>query len=274
MNQVTVVSLHEYPIKGCRGRDLQEMNLDPDRLTDRMWMIVDATTNNFLSQRQLPAMARIDAEATAGGLRLTVEQRVVEVSVAADAARRRVTVWDDAVEAFDAGDEVAELLSQFLGRSVRLVRHPGDDQRVVDEFWTRTPGVKTSFADLGPMLVTTVESLAELNRRRDVVGLDAVPMSRFRPNIVVAGLHAFEEDRVGLLIRLIKPCARCKVTEIDQGRGVPMKDGVLDTLAGFRTMTNARGKSGILFGQNAISSLGRVRVGDVLRVGNRQDGTR
>jgi uncharacterized protein YcbX len=102
-------------------------------------------------------------------------------------------------------------------------------------------------------------------------------MERFRPNVVVSGLPAFGEDGISALrtldgrltLRMIKPCARCNVTELDPQTGDAPGDEVLRSLAAFRTMTNRRGSRGVMFGQNAVvDTAGGVSlaVGETLEV--------
>jgi len=90
-------------------------------------------------------------------------------------------------------------------------------------------------------------------------------MERFRPNIVIAGGTAFQEDRwtdirVGdACFQLVKPCSRCVVITTDQRTGVRDKEP-LRTLATYRSMGNK-----VLFGINAMGDAsGSVRVGDLV----------
>ena len=121
----------------------------------------------------------------------------------------------------------------------------------------------TEFSDGFPMLVISRASLAELNSRLP----KALPMERFRPNLVIDGVGAYDEDRMhelradGVTIRIVKPCLRCAITTTDQQKGE--RDGVepLQTLKTFRFDAQQRG---VAFGQNAIPIEG---VGGELRVG-------
>ncbi|WP_404814087.1 MOSC domain-containing protein [Kitasatospora fiedleri] len=86
-------------------------------------------------------------------------------------------------------------------------------------------------ADGFPLLLTTTASLDELNARIAADHPDdprkgaALPMERFRPNLVVSGTAPWAEDgwrriRVGgLEFRVAKPCGRCVVTTTDQETG-------------------------------------------------------
>jgi uncharacterized protein YcbX len=96
-------------------------------------------------------------------------------------------------------------------------------------------------------------------------------MDRFRPNLVVAGLQAFEEDYLASLsggtaaIRPVKPCARCPIPAIDQATGVPGPDP-LDILQTYRA--NPRMDGALCFGMNCIVSAG---AGSQLRIGQELD---
>ena len=156
-------------------------------------------------------------------------------------------MWDDVVHAVDAGDPVAEFLSEHLAAPVRLVRMPRETVRAADPSHAR-PADRVGFADGFPFLLTSVESLGALNARLD----DPVCMRRFRPNFVVAGDRPFAEDawrgiEVGALtFHAVKACSRCSIVDVDPDAGTRGR-GVLTALAGFR----ARG-SAVLFGQNLV----------------------
>ncbi len=127
-------------------------------------------------------------------------------------------------------------LSRWLGIPVRLVHFDGKARRTVSRDWT-AEDAPVGFADGFPLLVATTASLRDLNRRIVTLGGEAVPMSRFRPNIVVDGAEPFAEDgwatiAVGdVVLDLVKPCARCAVTTVDQDEGRRRGKEPLATLA-------------------------------------------
>jgi MOSC domain len=90
-------------------------------------------------------------------------------------------------------------------------------------------------ADGFPLLVATTASLEDLSRRAGAT----FEMERFRPNIVLSGSAAWEEDdwetlEVGdLSLRLVKPCSRCAITLVDPNTGERGLEP-LRTLATFR----------------------------------------
>ncbi len=261
---LTLAAIRIYPVKGFRGLSLTEGEVEPWGLAgDRRWMVVDAD-NRFLTQRQVPAMARLEALPRHGGLTLAAPGAdFCEVPLPLDSAPpAMVTVWDSTVLALSASREADAWLSARLGLACRLVymAHP-DHARAVDPLYG-APEDRVSFADGFPLLVTTNASLDDLNSRLAV----PVPMDRFRTNLLIAGGTAWMEDdwtglRVGgTAFKVVKDCARCAVTTVDQASGVKDEDAEpLRCLGGFRR--DAKGR--IIFGQNLIpSSTGGIAVGD------------
>jgi uncharacterized protein YcbX len=189
----------------------------------------------------------------------------VSLRVARDAGRDAlaVTVWKFSGSGIDCGDEAAAWVSDFLETPLRLVRFDAGQPRVCPPEWTQGKHAVTEFADGFPMLVISRASLAELNSRLP----KALPMERFRPNLVLDGVDAYDEDRIhelrsgGFAIRMVKACTRCSITTTDQQRGAV--DGV-EPLATLKTYRHDRELKGVIFGQNAIPASG---VGSTLRVG-------
>ncbi|WP_434663595.1 MOSC N-terminal beta barrel domain-containing protein [Paraburkholderia sp. A3BS-1L] len=270
-------ALFVYPVKSCGAIALNHAQLDAKGLPwDRHWMVVDEN-GRFVSQREIAAMARIVPAFVEGGVRLTMTDLDTPLDLPftphGNEAHVQVTVWKDTFEALDEGDEAAQWFSQALGVAVRLVRFAPDVTRLASKQWTNDEDVPTQFADGFPLLVTSEASLADLNARLAAKGATPVPMSRFRPNIVVDDVDAFDEDFIdtlsieggGIVLRFAKPCARCPITTIDQRTGE--RDGEwpaepLDTLAAFRA--DPRVDGGLTFGQNAMVIAGageRVAVG-------------
>ena len=174
----------------------------------------------------------------------------------------RAKVWNSTVKALEASPEASEALSQWLGRAVRLVYMPDESQRICNPRVVQ--GIeRVGFADGYPYLLIGQGSLDELNSRL----AHPVPMDRFRPNLVVEGSLPFAEDgwsrvRIGeAVFRLVKPCARCVITTVDQTTGGKGKEP-LATLASYRTQG---GK--VMFGQNLICEEGNVvHAGDAVEV--------
>ena len=258
MTDVFVESLHVYPVKGCRGIDVASADVATTGLAtagvgDREWMIIDRD-GHFVTQREYPQLALFATATSNGALTLSAPQRAPLVVAGPAGAVRDVVVWRSTVRAFDAGDAAAAWLSAHVGADVRLVRFDRAGTRPCNPDYAGDSGAHTLFADGYPVLVIGAASLADLNARMTARGFPALPMNRFRPNVVLAGLPAFDEDHVDtitagdVVLRCVKPCTRCRVTTTDQATA-HVGEEPLRTLAGYRMDPRF---DGVTFGVNAI----------------------
>jgi uncharacterized protein len=273
-----VAALYIYPIKSCSGIAVPSWPITRYGFAhDREFLVVDEQ-GNFLTQRTHPKLALVETFLERDLLRLrTSSLQEIAVpwfgSLADDQSdfKRPATIWRDSVEADDLGDEIAAWFSSHLGLSVRLVRIGSRYRRMIPK--ERVPAVhqdalgirEVSFVDAFPFLVISEASLADLNQRLS----QALPMNRFRPNIVIADVvDPYAEDtwqtvEIGSLrFRHGGPCVRCVVTTTDQ---ITLERGKepLRTLANYRRNEDG----GVTFGMNFFceSSAGTIRVGDVIR---------
>lgn len=272
----TLTELNLYPVKSCAGISLREATLTSaglmyEQIYDREWMVVDAN-GQFMTQRDFPKMALITPRIKADTLELRAPGMLrLEVPLGLpdpeDAKTVQVRVWEDTVQAYNCDETTATWFTNFLGTPCRLVRFHIDAKRLASSKWTGDVEAPTLFADAFPMLVISQASLADLNDKLKAQGRDPLPMNRFRPNIVVSGIEAFEEDfaecfRIGeAQLKPVKPCSRCNVPSIDQSTGTPGPDP-LDIMQGYRA--NPKLDGALTFGMNTILLEGE---GQVLRVG-------
>ncbi|HET8746798.1 MAG TPA: MOSC N-terminal beta barrel domain-containing protein [Ramlibacter sp.] len=267
-----IARLFVYPVKSCAGVELREAVLTETGLDlDRAWMVVDEK-GDFVSQRELPRMALIRPQIrlsdvvlrAPGMLALHLQIDTVEEPV-------KVRVWDDEVQAYDMGAVAAQWFSDFLGRPLRLVRFDPEQQRLASRKWTGDAEAPTQFQDGYPLLVTSTASLDLLNARLAAAGHAAVGIERFRPNIVLAGLEAHDEDRLELIriaadegqvqLRPVKPCSRCPIPNVDPATA-QVDPVVTDTLQSYRRDPALDGA--VTFAMNAIVVEGVDRT---LRIG-------
>jgi uncharacterized protein len=261
-----------YPVKSCAGVTLTESLLIETGLDlDRAWMVVDEH-GEFVSQRELPRMALIEPTLRSSDMRLRAPGMLaLHLSLDRAEAPARVRVWDDWVKAYDMGDLAAQWFSDFLGQRLRLVRFDTNHRRPSDPHWTAGHDAQTAFADGFALLVVSAASLVELNRCMVQRGAAAVDMRRFRPNIVLDGIDAHDEDHLDqieidtaegpVVLKLVKPCARCSIPDVDPALGTA-GHSVGDTLATYRSDPRVGGA--VTFGMNAIVLSG---IEHVLRVG-------
>jgi uncharacterized protein YcbX len=261
---MTLTALNVYPLKSAAGIALDAAELDDFGLRyDRRWMVVDGT-GRFVSQREEPRLSLVRTRIGNDALFLDFDGLTTLALPLVDGStvHRRVTVWRDTVDACDAGDEAARWLSEAFGQRCRIVHMPGNTVRAVDTRYD-VGNHRVAFSDGFPLLLISQGSLDELNTRLPV----PLPMNRFRPNLVVAGCAPHAEDtwrriRIGSVdLAVVKPCARCVATTVDQATGVTGKEP-LRTLATYRKEGN-----NVFFGQNVIHlTRGQLRIGDALHV--------
>ncbi len=275
--QATIARLFVYPVKSCAGVELPEVLLTETGLEfDRAWMVVDAA-GEFVTQRELPRMALIQPQMKHMEMVLRAPG-MLALHIAFDRVEKpvRAKVWKDEVAAYDMGDIAAQWFSDFLSepgrpQALRLVRFDPEHKRLSNPQWTGGVEAQNQFADGFALLVTSEASLAELNDKLVAAGHGAVGVERFRPNIVLAGIEAQDEDRIGTMhiatgegeaqLQPVKPCPRCPIPDIDPKTAVRGTE-VGDMLRSYRA--NPKVDGAITFGMNAIVLQG---VEHMLKVG-------
>ncbi|MCL6486894.1 MAG: MOSC N-terminal beta barrel domain-containing protein [Janthinobacterium lividum] len=265
-----------YPIKSCAGIHLQEAvlthsGLMSEHVFDREWMVLDLQ-DRFLTQREPPCMALIVPSIKATTLELRAPGMLrLEIALGLPHPQLSpmldVQVWDDTVRAYDCDEVTATWFSKAIGVPCRLVRFHPDVVRATSTEWTNGIAASTMFADGYPVLIAGSASLADVNDKLRAAGREALPMNRFRPNLVIGDIGAFEEDYAAFLqfgatvLTPVKPCSRCPIPSVDQATGVPGPDP-LDVMHGYRAKPELDGA--ICFGMNAIVTEGgdeRIVVG-------------
>jgi uncharacterized protein YcbX len=279
----TISRLFVYPIKSCAGVELKESLLIETGLEfDRAWMVVDES-GEFMSQRELPRMALIAPQLKQFEMVLRAPG-MLALHIALDAVEQacKVRVWDDECAAYDMGNVAAQWFTDFLMQELppgiqpmklRLVRFDPDHKRRSSAKWAKDVEALNAFSDGYPILLISEASLEELNSRLAAQGHPSVSMARFRPNVVLSGLHAHDEDRTEnihihtdegeVLLRLLKPCTRCSIPDIDPSNALSSPE-VGQTMMGYRQ--DARVDGAITFGMNAAGIQG---IDHALRVGQR-----
>ena len=262
---ITVSNLIYYPIKACRGIEvdsscIERMGLEHDRR-----MMVVTPEGEFLTQREYPRLALVSPKLHNGTLELSAPNYdSLQLGIQTSGTPWLVNVWKSkGVHAIDQGEEAAAWFSDWLGTPVRLVHVADGYKRLVNQEYAVNDDDHTGFADGYPILLTSEEGLQDLNSRLE----SQIPMNRFRPNLVVRGGEPFVEDtwnriRIGSVeFGVVKPCARCEVTTIDKETLERGKEP-LKTLGKYR-----KHKLGAIFGQNVIPlNEGRIRLGMTIEV--------
>lgn len=267
-----ISQLFIYPVKSCAGIALDTSQLKRTGLAfDREWVIVDQN-GQFITQRQAPHMAWITPALSQDSLTLSAPtQESIALPLSYRGHSMRITVWRDTLAADDMGDEIANWLDRFLqipGRHFRLVRFAKTAQRLSSHDWTAGVDAPNMFSDGYACLVVSQAALDLLNNRLEAHGYESVDMLRFRPNIVIKGFEAHDEDHLdslefaessnGPALKLVKPCSRCAIPDIDPytAQSTPEVSEILGSYRRLPLLENA-----ICFGMNGIvTKLGQASL--------------
>jgi uncharacterized protein len=256
-----LVSVHTYPIKGCHRVDQDKAAVEPWGLAgDRRWVIIDQDSGRFVTQPDTTGLTRIRPALAPHGLVLRTDGFAdLAVAEPRDGEPVDIPLWRERGVSRMAGPEADEWLSEALDRKVRLVW--------CDDTSRGEPPVATAENGPFPVLIANAASLASLN---DLIIESAsmegpVPMTRFRPNLVMDEAPAWAEDawiggrvRIGeVTFSVPKACDRCVITTIDQETGEKGHEP-LRTLGRHRNVAQK-----LLFATNLVpENVGTVAIGD------------
>lgn len=270
---IQLADIWRYPVKSCRGERLSAAVVEPWGLAgDRRWMVVDSG-GEPVTARDYPPLVLVTPRLDGDRIRLAspgLPELTVPVPSAGDLVP--VSVGRSQLAAALACDEASEWLGKIVGEPVRLVYLDDPTRRPTNPAYSRA-GDRVSFADGYPLLATSAESLAALNEWILAGPLPEdgpLPMTRFRPSVVVAGAPAWAEDgwrrlRIGeVTFRVAKGCDRCVFTTIDPDTAVKGKEPLV-TLARQR-----RWDGKVWFGVNLIPDAPRggerISAGDPVTI--------
>lgn len=250
MEKLTLSEIWIYPVKSLGGIRLTTAKVLPKGLQyDRRYMLVD-DTNQFMTQRRVPAMALFKLSMDKDSFTVSHNGSSIQLpfSPEQESTTMDVTIWDDSVQAFELGREYSKWFSERLQQECKLVFFPEANDRLVDPTYALNEE-HVGLADGYPFLVIGQRSLDDLNSRLK----DPVPMNRFRPNFVFTGGAPFEEDTwrnftIGKnRFVAVKKCARCVLTTVDQDTAQKGAEPLL-TLSKYRNVDNK-----VLFGNNLLA---------------------
>jgi uncharacterized protein len=242
-----LASIHLYPVKSLGGVAAHAATVEPWGLRhDRRWLVLNPD-GCYLTAREEHRMLGVSATPGDGSLTLTgLDGSRLTVAEPLD-GELVPTAMSRLEQIRLAAPEAHDWLSVQLGRSLRLAWLDDPRRRPVGLDHGGRPGDPLSLADAGPLLAATTASMRRLNdwiaeaavERGEEVP-EPLPVSRFRPNLVLDGpSRPFAEDdwqrvRVGAVdFRFAEVCDRCVLTTIDATTFRTGKEPIR-TLARFR----------------------------------------
>jgi uncharacterized protein len=204
--------------------------------------------------------------------------RLISIHIYPMKAARAVDLGESKVEPWGLADDRRWMLADQDGRFISQREEPalarvsviyGPNESAVTISAPRLPRCRVAIPAGAKLLKVSVwgSSLGELGFWLAGEGERPVPMTRFRPNVVVTGAPPWAEDRwrrirIGAVpFRVVKPCGRCVVTTTDQDTGERGRQPL--------RMLGPRRRFGqeLVFGQNMIPDAGGlIRVGDPVEI--------
>lgn len=268
MNTSTIVlaSFSVYPLKSGRGFNFTDSRIRV-RVTelgfegDREFMLIGAETTDAITQRQCPSLCRLSLVGFSNSLVLTFgeAQQSFRIDTPSAATPIRAKLHSELVIVLEVDSEISSWISERIGMTVRLVRR-------VKKF-RRSAG----FQDARPFQLISQATIDDVVRQTG----SEIPRLSFRPNLIISGVKAWEEDswtelRIGEQLFRAEPCPRCVVPTIDQRTGVafPAINRVLRPTRIGEYLRGAESRKGVLVGRylTPLKPFVTLGVGDRLQV--------
>uniref|UniRef100_UPI0037E87810 molybdenum cofactor sulfurase n=1 Tax=Semicossyphus pulcher TaxID=241346 RepID=UPI0037E87810 len=254
----TLTNMYIYPIKSCGAYEVHNWPVGPlGLLYDRGWMVVNGN-GVCLSQKREQRLCLIHPKVHLPSDKLLLQTSGMDtISVPLEQNTPMNTsyqvcqskVCGDRVETVDCGNEAASWLSDFLGQPCRLIRLSPDFTREMKKSPTGdATSTSLSLVNEAQYLMinrASVELIQKLmsSRQDDSEGdqiLDTQNViSRFRANLVIAGVEPFEEDNWSHLVIgntrfvITGQCGRCQMVGVDQDTGTRTKEPLI-SLSAYR----------------------------------------
>jgi uncharacterized protein YcbX len=286
-----VSQLFYYPLKSGHEIQSNEVRItESGAVNDRIFVILDKKTNKFFNLKANKNVYKIKVsfKGEIAVVQIPNNEMTYEIDVEyekknLDSSRIiEVSIYNINCKGLVMREDINKALSQYFGMEVLLVyaisqRYMKDDKKnslLLENHDQQRD--KTFFADLAPFLLTSEESLDDLNQKLKIQNIEKVNSIGFRPNIVIrGGGTAYFEDKVNkfkignVIFRRVKGCVRCKMITFD-----PEKNDFRSDKEPLETLYDGRVDErlgGPIFGQNLCCDIqgdseAVIKVGDEVTV--------
>ena len=273
MPKISTITI--YPLKSGAGIILHEAEVtDTGLANDREWMVVDAD-RTYISQREFSKLALVRPSLKDGALWLSAP-RMDDIAVPnTPGTPLDCSLFGERCRAFTTSPAVDGWISDYLGVKASIVTRDKEFLRKGGVQYPERDDRPTSFVDNYGILIISQASLDDLNTRLD----EPVAMDRFRPNVVIDGIDAYQEEEASdfssqhVTLSLTNVCTRCVIPNIDQKTASVGREP-FKTLSTFRFDDAYRG---VRFGAYVAVASGigaKISVGDAIKIGRpRASGT-
>lgn len=289
--QAKVSRLIVYPVKSLPGIEVDQLEIVETGarygpVHDRSFVLLNEA-NNIVTQRTKPKLSLLKLTLHGDELWITGPgmERTLKVSLEPFSGKEdeliHFIIWSKPSSGWEFGAEATEWFSEYLNGPTRLIAFATGALHRTTSVQVSTTEVSASDKDLilyqdgAPLLIINEESVRDLNSR--LSRSDRVTYVNFRPNILIANVPAYQEDRFGEIeigsnkVKLsnVKPCDRCTFTTVIPSKGIKSPNQEpLKTLKSYRIKEELKHlyKESPLFGINlTVLDKGVIRVNDELK---------
>jgi uncharacterized protein YcbX len=219
---IRIKYLYQFPVKSLGGQIKESIELLSTGFDgDRKYMLINET-NKFISLRKYPELALIDSDISDEDLILSYkgQHKTAQHSRNIKNPLIKTSIWKSDVNVCEVFPTLGKWLSGIIGERIRIVElaNTGRSKFLADT----GQKIDLLFTDGYPVHIineASVEHLSQLGEK------DISPL-RFRANIILSGLPAFEELKIDVIegndfkLKVVKPTKRCVVTNVNPYSGL------------------------------------------------------
>lgn len=267
MKENTISDLFIYPVKSTKGIQLESSNVENIGLEyDRIFAIVDAK-NQVMTARENLKLLKFTTTISNSKLTMSFnggEEKKLRID---NFKSHMITakIFKDETVGQVIDDDINKWLTNNLGESSRLMIINTDKLRGMKEKYNGRSTDKIAFSDMAPIHLVSEASLEALNAELD----SPITIHQFRPNIVIKGCSAFEEDTwsqvmIGdCVFKNVIETARCNLITVNPKTA--KRDPNQEPLRTLARMRTSNGK--VNFGIYLVPiQLGMIKRGDQIVV--------
>ena len=264
---MTVETLFTHCLKSSRGLESNAVKvLASGFLNDRTVAVVDSD-NKVITGREFPKLMSITSSIADGNLKLSDESDETRLFKLPDSCKQTIPIklFRNETQGITFEARASNYISKILNGEFRLV-YLADNFRAVSPKRGGLDGEIIGYPDSAPVHLINQSTLDYLNSKLS----DKVSVRNFRPNLVIQGMQAFEEDAWEIIqindckFRVQERTQRCIFTAIDPK--TYEKDEQLMPLTEIAKLRRAKGERPT-FGINLVPlNEGSIKVGNAINI--------
>jgi len=264
MTDLIISKLFIYPIKSCKGTEVESIKIMETGFEfDRHFAVLNSN-NIIITSRENPKLLYVSCQITNDNLILSYPKKEsIEINLnKEDNSSFKVSLFKKTTFGKTMDVKVNQWLSNVLEEPCSLIKIDTENLREVASNKLKN---KISFTDAYPIHIITSASLNELNTKLK----NPITDNRYRPNILISNTKPFEEENWKRVFigncefEVITPTERCSLITINSL--TLEKDKQQEPL---RTLAkNKRGHKKVNFGIYLIpKNSGIISKNDIIKV--------